>query len=48
MTVIHTLSRLHRLIQQWKGSLTFIQKSELAVGWYPQKPVEMNFPLGGL
>jgi len=42
------VSQVLQAVQRWKKSLTFLQRAALALGWYPEKPVQMDFPLGGI
>lgn len=39
---------MRQAVQRWKESLTLLQRIGLWIGWYPQKPVQLDFPLGGL
>lgn len=42
------VEQIHQAMRRWKESLTILQKVGLALGWYPKKPVQVDFPLGGL
>jgi hypothetical protein len=51
----HTISDGHpyvgqflAAVDQWKKSLSLLERMGLAVGWYSKKPFHLEFPPGGL
>lgn len=38
---------LRQAAQRWKQGLTLLQRMGLWAGWYPKKPVQLDFPPGG-